>query len=640
VLSTGLLPRWQEGRWGELRNVGALGGGRSGRRLEAVWRAVNSDAMVRVRREVETPVQPNVPVLEGEPLEPSAFLAEVVAGLTEMYGLLLRHRGELLGPRGPLDGLAGRKTRLILRSTAAYRKLLARSLSPDCCRDGAARGVELEFLARVYLETETRPAVWPLLAAERRALEQADVPLFLVPVAGMDVEVPEGGLVSGALETSSLAAVRENVLGLGEEDLRRQISFLRAALAPKLAVQATPGHEERAEFRDGGRFLAAARVIAERLHDLAVLGADGSAAWIGPRYFPGRDVYELAALGPDLYGGTAGIALFLAAFGHAAGDGRSKDLALRVVDTLRRSLGRRVPRELGIGGLAGIASVLYALVWIGELLGEERLIQEALTLSARLDSGWIAADRKLDVVFGSAGAILGLLALDRVLPAPNPAGRTALEIAGECADHLLARRSAVGPPPRGWPSRGEVPLAGFAHGATGISYALLRLYERTGRRELRDAAGEGLAFDRQLSPARGLLGATWCRGVPGIALARLATLGVLDSADLRKEIDLALEITRAQPLPAIDHLCCGNFGRVEVLLEASRILGDPGLLAAAREIAVRVLARTASSGRFGCVPGGGSELTDPSLFRGEAGIGFSLLRLAGSEDLPCVLRLQ
>lgn len=615
VLSTGFLPQWQEERRGELRNVGALGGGRPGRRLRTEWRAVNSDAMVRVRREAETPVQPNVPVLAGEPLEPSAFLPEVEAGFTEVYELLLRHRGELLGPQGPLGGLAGRRTRLILRSTPVYRRLLARSLSADCCRDGAARGIELELLARVYLEAGTRPEVWPLFAAERQALAQADIPLFLVPADGMKVEIPGGGSVDGALAMSSLDALAENLQGLGAEDLRLQTGFLRAALAP--AAPVLP--EDRGE-----PFLAAAGAIAGKLRDRAVLAADGSAAWIGPRHLPAGEIHELAPLGPGLYGGTAGIALFLAAFAQATGDDRARDLALRGVATLRRSAGP----DQGIGGLTGIPSVVYALVWIGELLGEEALIQEALELSARIDPQRIAADRDLDVVFGSAGALLALLSLDRRAPQPNPAGRTALEIAADCADHLLARPLAAG----------GAPLAGFAHGPSGIGYALLRLYERTGREELRDAARAGFACERQL-PSSGEKQGTWCRGAPGIALARLGTLDVLDGPDVREEIALALETTRDQPLSALDHLCCGSFGRVEVLLEASRILGDPAPLAAAREIAERVLARTAPPGRFVCVPRGGSDLTDLSLFRGEAGIGLALLRLAGRGDLPCVLRL-
>jgi type 2 lantibiotic biosynthesis protein LanM len=657
VLSTGLLPRWQRGRrHGELRNVGALGGGQPGQRLAEVWLNVNSDWMVRVWREVETPAEPNVPTLDGRPVEPGRFTEDVVAGFSEMYALLLRHRRELIPPAGPLRGLAGRTTRLVFRSTAAYHRLLERSLRPPCCHDFAARDAALAALAPAYLAEEGRPAAWPLLAAERAALEQGDIPLFRIPVDGTRIEIPGGEPAEGALEMSSLAALRENLAGLGEDDLRLQLGFIRAALTPGGAPSPGP-HEDSAALPGPDRLVRAAAAIAARLCASAVRGTDGSLAWIGPRYLPADDVYELTVLGADLYGGTAGIALFLAACGSHLEDATCRDLALRAIAPLRQAPPEAWQRlRLGIGGLTGIASILYAFLWIGELLGEPELAQEALGRSALLTPERIAEDEDLDVVSGSAGAILALLALDEVAPGPNPAGRTALEIAGECADHLLSHHVAAdGDHPRGWPSRGDPPLAGFSHGAAGICHALLRLSARTGRRDLREAALEGLAFERGLySPKDGNWRdprrprerpqATWCHGAPGIALARLGILHLLDDPvvreKLREEIRIALETTRSQPLSAIDHLCCGNLGRAEILHEASVVLGDPAGLAEAREIAGRVLLRAERSGQFGCAPFGGSALTDLSLFRGEAGIGLALLRLAGVEGLPCVLRLE
>ncbi|MFL6193858.1 MAG: type 2 lanthipeptide synthetase LanM [Thermoanaerobaculia bacterium] len=588
VLSTGFLPRWQEGpRRGELHAVGGLGGGHPETRLERVD---------RVWREVRREAQPNVPVLDGRPVEPWRYRDEVAAGFSEMYALLLRHRAELLAPSGPLRGLEGLKTRLVLRSTAVYHRLLGRSLEP---------------LARVYREG----APMPLLEAEIRALEQADIPRFLVPVAGTAIEVPGGGTVEGALEATSLEAVRARLEGLGEEDLRMQVGFIHAALAPPLREENTDGHgptwtdTEGADGMAPSRLLEAAGGIAARLRDLAIRAEDGSAAWIGPRFLKAEEAYELAVLGPDLYGGTAGVALFLAAFSHVTGDRASRDLALQAIAPLREPAWRD-RTGLGIGGMTGIASVAYAFAWIGTLLEEEEgLIAEALGLTALLTPERIAADRNLDVLSGGAGVILALLALGGAAPGPNPAGRTALEIADECAAHILAH-----PSPR---------LKGFAHGPAGAGHALLRLAERTGRGDLRAAALPLL--DDPGEASRG----TWCRGTPGIALARL---GALDASG-------ALAATRSYSLSPIDHLCCGNLGRAEVLLEASRVLGDPELLSAARGIAGRVLARAGRSGRFGCTPFGSPELTDPTLFRGEAGIGLALLRLAGHGGLPCVLKL-
>ncbi len=232
VLATGLLPQWQEGpRRGELRNVGGLGGGRPGRRRRKIWRNVNTDLMVLAWSEVEEKAGANVPILGGRPLEPSAYRNEIVAGFAEMYALLLHHRRDLLSPAGPLRETAGRRVRVILRSTAAYRRLLERCLSPAACRDEAARDAELEALAGIYVEGGKRAAAWPLLAAEKQALEKGDVPLFQALAGETRIELPGGNAVEGLLTVSSLEAARESLEGLSPSDLQAQTALIRAALA-------------------------------------------------------------------------------------------------------------------------------------------------------------------------------------------------------------------------------------------------------------------------------------------------------------------------------------------------------------------------------------------------------------------------
>jgi len=619
VLSTGMLPRWQQGlRAGELINVGGLGGGRPAVRLQPVWQNVNTDQMLRGWCEVETGAHANVPTLDGVPLQPAAYVTEVTEGFTEMYRLLLRHRAELSSPAGPLRGLPVNRTRLIFRPTAAYRRLRDRSLRPACLRDGAVRSLELDCLARVYLDAgSSRPPTWPLLAAERAALERGDIPRFLAPVDGTEIEVEGGGRVAGVLAASSLAVFEARLEDLGEEDLERQIGFIRASLAMG-SEAACPPPVPRKLDRD--RLLRAAAAIAGRIRERAISGRDGSVAWIGPRRLADGESYELMVLGSDLYGGTAGIALFLAAFYRVTGDASARDLALRAVAPLRGGIVRKDP---GLGGLSGLGSLLYSLVWIGELLDEPELTRVAAGLSAGITPERISQDTHQDVALGCAGALLALLALDKVAPGPNNAGFTPLALAESCAQALLSPRTGS--------------TAGFAHGTAGVRYALLRLFARTGRPELLAAARVGLPPPKgPEGPAR----ATWCNGVPGIALSRLGTLDVLDGPEVREEIRTALGATRSFALTPIDHLCCGNMGRVEALLSAHLVLGCEDLRTKAWEIAGEVLDRAGEEGLFGCLPVRGGDLSDPSFFLGDSGVGFTLLRLLAPETLPCPLLLE
>ena len=65
-----------------------------------------------------------------------------------------------------------------------------------------------------------------------------------------------------------------------------------------------------------------------------------------------------------------------------------------------------------------------------------------------------------------------------------------------CGEHLLQHRSESRHGPRAWKtlSRKEM-LTGFSHGAAGIAYALLKLYEATGESSFREAALEAVAYE-------------------------------------------------------------------------------------------------------------------------------------------------
>jgi lantibiotic modifying enzyme len=296
--------------------------------------------------------------------------------------------------------------------------------------------------------------------------------------------------------------------------------------------------------------------------------------------------------------------------------------------------------------LSGLGGFLYTLVGLARSLAEPELWREAGELTALFTPERIAADRQHDVVSGSAGALLALLALERHAPSSLGVGQRCLDLADRCAERLLAARTSWRGGPRAWPGEAHPPLSGFAHGAAGIGHALLQLHHRTGRERLRTAALEGFAFERSLydpragnwiDPRSGRLleQSAWCHGAPGIALGRAASLMATDDPEVRCDLEEALRLTLALPDSPRDHLCCGNAGRIGVLLAAHRALGRPELMQAARALARRRLDRAEEQGGFAF-----GEPGPLSLFWGMAGVGFTLLRLDREDDLPCPLLLE
>jgi lantibiotic modifying enzyme len=398
-------------------------------------------------------------------------------------------------------------------------------------------------------------------------------------------------------------------------------------------------------------------LVADHLWSHARRTPKGNVIWLDPASALKPD-QPVVPLGPHLYGGVTGVLLFLAALEHVTGGlGQREDL-LQALRQVRRPLAqlasdpdgaRQVPASLG--GFAGLGAHIYSFLLLGRWLGMPELRDEAAAIAALITPERIAADEGLDVLGGCAGAVLALLHLDRATDGASHGGATPLERAVACGEHLLERRISVDGLPRAWPVNGQPPTCSFAHGATGIAYALLRLFERTGDRRFRDAAEEGLAFERHFydpeqgnwrvpsSPEPSFI-TSWCHGAPGIALGRLRMLNLFDGPEDLRELRGALEATARSPEAARDFLCCGDMGKADVLLDAYEVLAEDRFLAAAEGIAARVVARGHDAG--GCYRwfAPGDDRFSPSFFRGAAGVGYALLRLARPSSLPCVLALE
>ena len=65
-----------------------------------------------------------------------------------------------------------------------------------------------------------------------------------------------------------------------------------------------------------------------------------------------------------------------------------------------------------------------------------------------------------------------------------------------------------------------------------------------------------------------------------------------DESDIATDIVHALESTLDYNVPSADNICCGYFGRIDFLLEASRRLGNASLLREAQKIAQARLQRS------------------------------------------------
>ncbi|HEY7349302.1 MAG TPA: type 2 lanthipeptide synthetase LanM family protein [Ktedonobacterales bacterium] len=671
VLHTGFLPSWQIDKNGhQAYDISGLRGPDElvFETIASRWEHVNTDRMELKSKPIKVEASTDYTSQNGISLLLAEHGEDVLTGFEHCYRFLLAHRESLLKPGSPLYDLKHQQLRLIYRNTQVYGSLLQCLLAPQYLRDGADRTIQLEALGLAVMpppevSSQRRQCSrwWPILAEEQQAMQQMDIPFFSTRADSDSLILLSGQSIEGCFRGPSFDLVISRLQALCAEDLERQLGFISGSLYAYVARDpvGTPVRSDASLYGEPvaadeqvkpERLLAHALQLAETIDRHTIRASDGSASWIVPQYMSWADRYQLQPVGYDLYSGVCGIALFLAAVERVTGGAGYRELALGALQPLRKALhlyGSRLAKELGIGAATGLASVVYTLTAISQLLDEPALLADARQAAELITFESIAKDEALDIFDGSAGALLGLLALYGVAPDQSIRDR-----AVACGERLLEARMCSRSGYRAWPGFTGKPLTGFSHGAAGITYALLRLYALTHNTCYQEAADEGIAYEDStflpeinnwpdLRSEESLeFRVAWCHGAPGIGLARLGGLPSLDTDQVRKDIEIALHRTEQEGVQALDHLCCGNMGRVDILLTAAQQLSDLRLARVAGQAMGQMVRGAEQRGAFALDPLLPRQVQHFGFFQGTAGLGYTLLRVAYPGQLPSVLLWQ
>jgi lantibiotic modifying enzyme len=373
----------------------------------------------------------------------------------------------------------------------------------------------------------------------------------------------------------------------------------------------------------------------------------------------------VTALGPDLYAGTAGVALFLAELFARTGLEEARVTAHGAIRHALWSFDLSRDR-LPIGFYSGLVGIAYSAARVGNLTDNHQLTDEGLRRAGQAISSQAGADL-LDVMTGIAGAIAPLLQLAN-LPGGDHLAAPAVVLADQ-----LAAAATKSDGVWSWESDracgegvGVTPLCGMAHGASGMGLALIEAGTRFQRRDLIEGGLAAFAYEDRLydrehenwpdlrelrpgvdaSPAlrRTPFMVAWCHGAAGIGLARLRASRLLPSQrdDLRCGVERAVDAslrhlgtvgTNADASP-----CHGRAGAAETLLYTAEVLGDHTYDEQVVGMWIEVLRAREPDAPWPC--GVASGRNNPSLMLGHAGIGYGLLRAADPAVTPSVLVIE
>jgi class II lanthipeptide synthase len=623
VLASGLLPaRGQALGWRgvDVSGIGALNGEQPEIMIPTIENAGTDEARIGMR--------PAMAAFVANHPSPEPTLADnwshVLAGFDEMSQRLraMPDLGERLAPFAPC------RVRVVARATESYAELARMLWHPVSLHDeGAARARARDLLAKMAKNVPLASSDPAVIESEIDELLVGDIPVFTQVVgAGVD------------------AACRS----FRAADLARERNFVRTTLVsayvgegwmPKDGAFVSPAL--RSHDLDARRRRQAALVM-RKLMESAITGSDGTITWVAPTLTPTG--WAVQAMRADLYGGLAGAALVAGAYLREQRAGRADPIeemeavfagllhALNLFQDKRANEKRAgMPlRPPPLGLFLGQGSLIWVRLTLAAMGLDDGGVVRAAELGREIAPTAIADDSP-DVLSGPAGAIVPLLMLARAT------GDAAFrQTAVALGDRVYERAHWDADKAHWTDARWPNGLGGFAHGASGMGWALSRLAAETDEARHREAAEGAFAFEDSLydeSEAnwldlRGLEGpksaAAWCHGAIGIGLARRNDPKVLARA---------AAATERMGFGWNHCVCHGEMGSFE-LLEAA-IAAGAGPKGLTQEV---LLARVLTSLEdHGPLCGLLRDAFVPGLFTGLGGIAYQLLRAHPESGLPSIL---
>jgi type 2 lantibiotic biosynthesis protein LanM len=654
VLSIGLLPGRGMGLgwYGvDLSAVGMLPGQQPLQRQQGIIDAGSDKAHVG-------PIVVEAPVSQNHP-SPQPALAEywpeVLRGFDELTTTLQRldAAGSL---RRRLRVFEDCRIRVVLRATEVYAEIGRMLWHPVSLHNPeVARQRAFGLFEKMAANVSMAPSDPAIINAEIDELFEGDIPYFSTVVREGRLEGPAdtSWLSPAHLVEAALADWREADFALEQKVI--QASLVSAYIndgwkSNGTSVLRTHGRGGNLEAR---RRRQVAKII-KSIATNAIHADDGSVAWIAPVLT--ATGWSVQPLQQDLYNGISGLTLLLGAYLRETAAGRADAIdeldslfaaalhTLHLGEAKRERLsdeGLRV-RPLLPGAYLGLGSQIWTYVVLAhwELDGGDGL-QRARKLADQIPEAAAGHD-VYDLVAGSAGAIVPLLVL-----ASKTGDESYIRLASQLGDLLHQRAKHQNGQAYWCQPYSPEGMGGFAHGVTGIGWALTRLARATGSVQHEQLAREAFAFEDALFDEqeqnwldlRGLEGsktaATWCHGSVGIGLAHLDLDRMLTHTSTRQFVRRAAAATWRLGMGWNHCACHGDLGAWELLDHAIAAGEAPKELSSSYLLDI-ILTSLEEDGPS-C--GMGRNAFAPGLLPGLGGVAYQLLRAHPEHDLPSILTL-
>lgn len=626
VLSVGILPLYDSTVDNKILAVGGMNF-MNGNIYKEDYTNINSDEMRPFSKSFNS-IPKNIPILNGKITSFSDHLRSFTIGF-ESYSIFLLGIREKYGPNYFLKYFKSLISRNVVKPTRFYYALRKRLLNPDSWTNGLIWSAQADFVSRF---NDLNRSDESISKTERASLVDLNIPIFYYK------------------SNAGYNEAKKRILEYSLKEVAQQIQIIKTC---SISLEKYYFNKQLKKTQNFNLVLHSNTTeslkeevdrISKKVFELAIR-SNGSASWIGLDWFGGADVARLVPLGFDLYNGNIGISLYLAAYSKYSNlkeyQALAEDALSELIEYIHDRNGDRFARTLGIGACTGIGSVVYGLTAFSKITNNKKYCNFAVVAASLMTEQLINSDKKLDVIGGTAGAIISLLYLYK-----STGISTILDKAVFCGNRLLNLKRVIVNGKKCWVGAGfdEIPSGGFSHGAAGFAYAYSMLFHYTKNIKYSKAVSDSLSYmndtyfdgdwiDNILDTNGKIVrrrpifrSSQWCHGGIGIGLSRLGSRNNLgeDLKKINSDLLRAIEASKLFGNKFMDSLCCGAMGEVEFLSQVGSYFNNPQILQSAKDCLLKTIYR--SKLNRGYQFGGGPDDYHLGLFRGITGVGYTILR--------------
>lgn len=656
VLYSGLLPCYKFAQAGHGINMGAING-TAGDEYPITLPRIRDNFTSNMHFEYVHPVteeNSNRVVLKGKLVDPTKYKQKVNEGFCDAYLNLFKRKEKVLEFIRIFSNI---NIRYLVQDTQRYSMILHTSYHPDFLQNAMSRELMLCSLLKDYKKVQGNIEI---VKSEIMDMVGMDIPYFYMNSSDTDLFDSRGKAIHNYFKESSLHYVEKKIKNLSQKDMTMQSIYLQIALTKLNELDFEHGIMRKVksvyEMTNKSSITKSIKLITKCLMDKAIFSDDkGDVNWIG--VFAGGEsedaTWQVRPLDNYLYEGLSGVAIFFAALNKVFPNVEYNQILEGINKSLftytdEMYLQQQNVQNESSGVYCGEASLLYTYEILYQLTREERYITYSRK-QIEVVSKIVKSDQYFDIIYGNAGALLAVLNMYKLFPE-----KKYLEMAISIGDSLLEKQDKNG----GWKGKTSAnALAGFSHGASGISYSLYRLWNLTKEKKYYVSARNGFLFENSLYDAQEgnwkdkryfkdmLLGdnnkfmTSWCHGAGGILLSRVKCYEEMDLEEFfSKDIENAVKAIIRHGMFDNNCLCHGNLGNSEILYECAKKIGNEEAQRMSDTL-LNYAVNNILNKNFDC---GRAYLFGhkiPGFMTGLAGMGYSLLRRM-DETLPCILAIE